>query len=481
MSLDLLTTHSAESNSSSEHVIASKRRSLAWLLPLGLAVGFTLIILLLFGKKLIPATDVQTAPVITLRLGNDKLSDVTTEPDQAKEVGKVNSIEKGQMIFQASGWIEPDPYITFVPTLINGVINTVHVLEGQEVKKGDLLATFIDDDMKINLAEAKQRIFSLEARIEAHCKGILITEAELKSAQQMIISQKSTLDTATDLQNRLHRLAVGDVSEQQIVQAELDTKQQAALLEEAKTNIPRLEARIEQINFERTAMESNVNELKTARDRAQLAMDRTRITAPMDGKILHLHAAPGKRRMLNMDIPKSSVIVEMYDPEKLQARIDVPLSEAAGLTIGQFVELSSDILPDLTLTGKVTRINGEADLQRNTLQAKVSIENPDPRLRPEMLLRAKFFSTDSTASPSARSTTSANSRLSIFVPAEAVINGESVWVVTDNQTSKFRNITITDEKREGHYRVLDGVLSGEEVILPPHTGLKDGTRLNITN
>ena len=40
----------------------------------------------------------------------------------------------------------------------------------------------------------------------------------------------------------------------------------------------------------------------------------------------------------------------------------------------------------------MTRILGEADLQRNTLQVKVSLLQPDPKLRPEMLCRAKFFS-----------------------------------------------------------------------------------------
>ncbi|NIP97960.1 MAG: HlyD family secretion protein, partial [Akkermansiaceae bacterium] len=87
----------------------------------------------------------------------------------------------------------------------------------------------------------------------------------------------------------------------------------------------------------------------------------------IDGIILHLHAAPGKKRMLTADDPTSALIVELYDPQKLQARIDVPLSEAAGLRVGQPVRLSTDLLPDARFNGEVTRIVGEADLQRNTL------------------------------------------------------------------------------------------------------------------
>ena len=50
------------------------------------------------------------------------------------------------------------------------------------------------------------------------------------------------------------------------------------------------------------------------------------------------------------------------------------------------------MLPNMKFDGRLTRISGEADLQRNTLQVKVQILNPDKRLRPEMLCQAKFFS-----------------------------------------------------------------------------------------
>ena len=82
----------------------------------------------------------------------------------------------------------------------------------------------------------------------------------------------------------------------------------------------------------------------------------------------------------------------MKSENKLQARIDVPLSEASKLFIGQEVEIACSMLPDTHFKGKLSRILGEADFQRNTLQVKVQILDPDLRLRPEMLCRAKFFS-----------------------------------------------------------------------------------------
>lgn len=443
-----------------------RRRSLTWLLPTGLLVGFLGIFAWLFGDRLLPALEVKTAPVITLRKADSSKTDATS---------KLEASTKGGMLFQASGWVEPDPYITYVPTLVNGVVKSVHVLAGQKVKKGELLATLVDDDARLDLAEAEQRIKSMELGIAAHCKGTDIAQAELEAARKKVLTAKSQVADAEDNLKRLKSIPEGAIPGQQLVQASLKLQQQRALLAETETQIPRIMARLEQIDEERLAMEAKVEELNTDRDRAQLALDRTRITTPMDAMVLHLHAAPGKKRMLNMDDPKSATIVELYEPEKLQARVDVPLNEAAGIRLGQHVELISDLLPDTVFTGKVTSITGEADLQRNTLQAKIAISNPDARLRPEMLVRAKFFASGDRASTG---TESVSGRMSIFVPEGAIVDGSHVWVVSPDNRADYRSLELGNEVRDGHRLVISGLKSGEQVIQPPHDKLKTGIRVS---
>jgi len=391
--------------------------------------------LLLFGKRLIPATKVSTAPVITIRQEAD-----TNLPSNTQ-------VTKGSMLFQASGWLEPDPYTTFVSTLVDGIVDEVYVLGGESVKKGDFLATLIDDD------------------------------AELVAASKKVDAFQTALMEAENNYQRLKKAPSGAVSQQQVISAKFAQRQKAALVGEAEAQISRIKARSAQIELERIAMTKRLQELETVSDRAKLALDRTRIVSPMDGIILHLHAAPGKKRLLNMDDPKSAVIVELYDPNKIQARIDVPLSEAAGMQIGQLIELSSDLLPNTILNGIVTRISGEADMQRNTLQAKVSVQNPDTRLRPGMLVRAKFFSTGK--SSLSQSESSSQGRLALYVPESALIDEQTVWVVDTQQKADLRTIKLTSESKDSHRRVVEGLRSGEQVILPPHKNLKPGTRLQF--
>ncbi|MDA7880896.1 efflux RND transporter periplasmic adaptor subunit [Akkermansiaceae bacterium] len=479
MSLDDLTKQTSTDRLPSA-TTPKRKRSLAWLLPVGLLLGFVLILTLLFGERLIPATEVDTAPVITVRAGES----AQQEPPSSPSESLTPPTGKGGLLFQASGWVEPDPYTVYSSTLINGVVSKVEVLEGEAVKKGDLLATLIDDDAKLDLQEAKQKHQSMEKRIVAHCAGLEIVAAEISAAHLKVESLETVLEEAQDNYSRISQLSEGSVSKQQLVQARLATERQIAMLAKARAEIPRLKAQRTQIEAERDTMRAALSELSTAQERAQLNLDRTRIKAPMDGIVLQLHAAPGKKRMLNMDDPLSAVIVELYDPNQLQARIDVPLNEAAALSAGQSVELISELLPDRTFEGTVTRISGQADLQRNTLQAKVSIKSPDFRLRPDMLVRAKFFAlsnrknsenTDNSAG------LTSSGRLSIYVPENALVSDSKVWVVSPDNTAESRTVTLGTETRDGHRLVIEGLRSGESVILPPHADLEDGTRITTSN
>ena len=478
MSLDDLisSTPSTSTRISSPPRSSRSSRSLAWLLPISLLFGFILIFALLFGERLLPALQVTTAPVITIRsgeaAGSASLGDEVPSPP--------SSPRRTELLFQASGWIEPDPYTVYAPTLINGIVAEVKVLEGDSVREGELLATLIDDDARLSLQSAQHRFTSMEKRIAAHCLEHGIVEANITAVQRRVEALETVLDAAHDTFSRLKRLSEGAVSQQELVQARLATERQIASIAEAQAEIPRLKARRTQIDAERETMLSTLDELATARAQAELELERTRIKSPIDGVVLRLHAAPGKKRMLAMDDPMSAVIVELYDPRKLQARIDVPLNEAAALSKGQAVDLVSDLLPNQTFQGTVTRINGQADLQRNTLQAKVSLKDPDPRLKPDMLVRARFYSAHRPGRDPVSEkgeTRRPSGRLSLYVPEEALVNGNRVWVVSVKNTAERRTLTLGSQRKDSHRLVLEGLRSGESVILPPHSDLREGARL----
>ena len=446
------------------------RRVPAALLPAGLAVAFLVLFGLLFGNRLVPALEVRIAPVITLRAAAGEAGTATTVP---------NNNRAQTLLFQSSGWVEPDPYITNVPSLVNGIVKEVHVLEGQAVKKGDVLATLIDDDARLDVEEAERAIATLDAMQVAHCAELPVLNAEMHAIQQRVVAHKSLLAEYQDAALRLASVPEGSVPALEVEKARLKVEGQQAVINETNSQFAGVMAKINKVDLERKTVDAKIKSAQTDLNRKKLALERTTIKAPMDGIVLHLHVAPGKKRMLGADDPKSAVIVELYDPTKLQARIDVPLTEAAALQIGQPVKLTTDLLPDAKFNAEVTRIVGQADLQRNTLQAKVRILNPDPRLRPEMLVRAEFFPGrkdpgTSTAEPSS------DGRLAIYVPADALFDRSEqsarAWIL-DQDRARLRELKLGREERDGHLLVYEGLRSGDRVILPPHDKLKPGKRV----
>lgn len=458
---------SLSSLTSPENSPATSRRGLpAWLIPLILLLGFAVVFAFLFGEKFLPSLAVKTAPVVTLR-GTAAHSGESTQ----------------ELLFQASGWLEPEPYAIQVPSLVNGIVNEVHVLEGDTVKKGDLLATLVDDEARLNLERSERMLTTIRSQVVAHCSRVPESKARLSAARAKVLAEDARLAEITDTANRLKSLPEGAASLGEITTAILQVERQAAVLAEARSEIPRIEAELATIDYERIAMGNTFLEAEAERDLAQLALSRHRITSPIDGRVLLLHAQPGKKKMLNMDDPKSALIVELYQPAHLQARIDVPLNEAAALQIGQPVELTTELLPDLVLIGTVLRITGEADIARNTLQAKVTIAGPDDRLRPEMLVRAKFFSAPSEPKEG-KNDESSSERLLLFAPTNALFdlqdNSAKAWVVTPESTAELRSLTLGSTRKEGAREVRSGLRSGEKLILPPLSELTPGHRITAT-
>jgi len=453
-------------------------------------IGFFALLAGIFGKRLLPATDLSIATVVTVRQSADDVARPSDVPHAAADsTGKATSMSDAPMLFQASGWVEPDPYHTMATALLDGVIKTVEVLEGDRVEKGQLIATLIDDDARLDLETAGSRLASLRAQASGHQRLIAIVEAEIGSLSKQVAVARARRNESVDVVERFEHVPAGTVAEREIFEARLELVTREAEIEALVVTELELEAKIEQLTEIQSDFTARVAEAKTDVARKQLMLDRTRIEAPIDGRILRLLVMPGQKRILRADDIDSAAVAILYDPEWLQARIDVPLAEAAQLVIGQPVRLRSELLPGKIFQGHVTRIAGEADIQRNTLQAKVEIENPDDRLRPEMLCRAEFLklqTTSGTSESAAATTTTASGgdRVQIYVPVDALADdGEqlenTVWKVDPSGSRVVpQRITLGREVREDHRLVLDGLKPGDRVVLNPPPNLEAGERFH---
>ena len=432
------------------------RRMPSWLIPAGIAVGFAMLFLLLFRDRVLPAPNVDVATVLT------------TPTDQAAPVQ--SNKNSGNMLFQASGWIEPDPLPIKATALIDGVINEVHVLEGQLVKKGETLATLVDADARLDLPAAEENHQMLIAKRDSQIASISSARKKLESVKAVHQAALTLQEDAADQHQRLSNLPKGTVPESDVITARLrrDRERLQSLAAEALSG--EAEAEIARLEIETRVREAEIAAAVVMVDEAKLALERTRIVSPVDGRVLRLTAVPGQKKMLAMDDIESSTIAILYQPDKLQVRVDVPLADAAGLSVGQSAKIRCSLHPDRVFTGEVTRITGEADVQRNTLQAKVRIHDPIDSLRPEMLTRVEFFG-NATASGTVTGS------LAVWMPENALTDG-SVWICDpESKRVTKREVQASTETRDGYIRITSGLRSGEQVVLSPQ-GLRDDQRVN---
>ena len=453
-----MTTPSLESLSRERESATPASRSRAWLLPLGILLGFALLFAILFRDRLLPATPVEIARAVAI-------------PGET-ETTESNTANHSSVLFQATGWVEPDPWSVKATSLIDGVVSEVHVLEGQKVEKDDLLATLIDDDAKLALSASEQELKRLESAREAHCAGITRTIEEMKGVQAQVTSAIAVREAAKDRLDRLKRSGTQAVSERDIVDARLDYERVSALVTAAESKVTEIAARMNELAFETVSMEHMIEAGRVAVDQAKLTLERTEIRAPISGRVLRLMVAPGKKRMLGMDDPESSTVAVLYDPAKLQVRVDVPLADAAQLQVGQPARIRCNLLPDEIFHGEVTRIVGEADIQRNTLQATVTIEDPHDALRPEMLCRVEFLKPSTISSTPQRG-------IVLWVPESAVDGDQRVWVIDPDTQRVDLHKVVLGESHDGMIQVTKGLLPGARVVLNP-SGLRANQRVKAS-
>ncbi len=430
-----------------------------------LFLGMTGLVAALFlfagWEHLVPAASVSTVAAIAVK-------------------ADVRHVRQGQIAFQAAGWVEPAPTEIKVSTLVDGIIREVHFIEGDQVKEGDVLAQLIDEDLILDLREAEAELGIMES-------AVAIATAEMMTAAANLVHQDRRIKTASaelaKLENERAILskagaAISKIQREQIVHA---CHIQEAILEdtEAKKILLGSELAVKKAMIANAEMKLRQQSVRI--ERAKLNLSRIKIHSPVDGIIMRLRAVVGSKHNVTSDNPDSAVIAELYRPEMLQVRVDVPLADAGALSVGQEAIIEFDILPGEKNNGSVTSIVGMADIQRNTLQAKVEIRDPSLKLRPEMLAKVKFQTM-----AKAPTEDDSGERVRIFIPKRAIqfidASSGSVWILNpgNNRLSR-KSIAIGQAEKEDWIEIKTGINPGQMVVTSDTAGLKEGARAKTQN
>ncbi|WP_220432172.1 efflux RND transporter periplasmic adaptor subunit [Falsirhodobacter xinxiangensis] len=246
----------------------------------------------------------------------------------------------------ASGQVESSNLVS-VGAQVSGTVETLAVRLGDKVAEGDLIAQIDNLDQKNDVRRAEAELAQIDAQIAAK-------NANERAAQ-----------LAFERQVRLR--AQGNSYEE--------------ALETAEANLDVLKAEIEQLAAQKTSAEIAVAT-------AQTALDRTSITAPINGTVVAIVTQQGQTVNANQSTP---TIVKLADLENMVVKAEISEADVVRVKSGQDVTFSILGDPERVFEASVRAIEpapaGIKDADTISTEEAIyynglfDVENPDGQLR----------------------------------------------------------------------------------------------------
>ena len=472
------------------------------LLPLALVAGFAALVLWASWDVVAPPVAVKVVPVRV-------------------QTGTVDVV--GQELFRANGWVEPLPRPTDVPVQTEGMYRVERVLvnPGDRVSKGQELVVL--DTARAELdretaerQHAKYLAAAKAARADETKAGVAVTNAEaavtLAKAEGAGETNAATADAAkgevgvraaeltVEIEAELwrSRAVTSDVKLKQARQAlevanaerdaaaaklaaaksraEVRVKQAGLAVATAKAERGTAAARVEQAGKDADAAEAVVR-------KAKLELERAKVLAPFDGVVMGLHVRPGRTAGGKDSLAESKgAVVTLYDPKKLQVRVEVPVAKFALVRQGAPAEVEvEDVLPGRKLPAVVLYDAHLANVSRNSVPVTVELRGEPPaELRPDMIAAVRFLAPPGAGGPKAEAARR------VVIPRKLLLTESEqvrVWVV-DPATGRadLRSVELApgEKDRQGESaEVVAGLNPTDKLIAAGRETLRPGSRIKV--
>jgi len=373
------------------------------------------------------------------------------------------------VVLNATGYIVAAHRIEVAAKVV-GKVKWIGVDKGDHVREGDVMVRLEDDEYQAQMEQARGQSAMLQAKLDEALHGS--RPEEIAQAQANLESARADLENARVSLNRVKsQIGEGLVANQAVddAQARYDSAVHKVNSLQKAYELIKLGPRQEEID----SLRGQVQQAKGAVDYAETNLANTVIRAPVTGTILERAVERGEFVTTSFvgDRGAKGYVVSLADLNDLEVELDINQNDFAKLHSGQHGVVTTDAFPDRKYDGFIKEISPEANRQKATVQIKVKIVKPDEYLRPEMNASVGFLAD---APPASAKTSAAPARPVIIVPASAVKEG-AVFVMLDGKA--VRRSVKTGATSGSGIRIEEGLVGGEDLIVAPPAGLKDGDKV----
>lgn len=322
------------------------------------------------------------------------------------------------------------------PTTAGRVLN-VKADVGDQVKAGDLLA-------EMDAVDIAQRMAALQATV-ARASSVL------NAAQAQLSDAKARRELANINARRNQDLAAQNFISAGALEARLQEKASAdAGYQIAVANLE--------------AAGQDLSRTKAERDALGKQRANVRLIAPSSGIVVSREAEAGST------VVAGQAVLRMVDPNSLWIKMRVDQGRSAGLTRGLPAKITLRSQPNVSIRGKVARVEMQADSVTEERIAQIEFDASSDALHQTSIGELAEVTLELPQSAPA-----------LILPNAAIqrIRGKvGVWRIQEGKL-EYVPVRLGASDLAGQVQVLEGLKSGDTIVVYSQKALIDSTRIKL--
>jgi len=348
----------------------------------------------------------------------------------------------------ASGHVET-PFRVEIASQITAMVAEVLVEEGQSVVAGQRLVLLVSRELEASLVLATAAVAQADARMRQ------LRELTLPAAQETLKQANATLANAETAFARAKSLAASGYG----TRATLDAAMKDRNVAQAQMRTAELQVFTSAPGGSDYAMaQTQLGQSEASANAAKARLDYATILAPRDGVLIARNVergtvvAPGKELLILAPTGSTQIVVQIDEK-------NLGLLEA-----GQKALVSADAYPNRHFEAVLTFINPSIDINRASVEVKLTVAEPPPYLRQDMTVSVDIEV--------------ARSADTIVVPARSVrdAQGKAPWVLAVAGGSAVARTVRVGLRSADEVEILEGVATGDHLV-PASAAIVAGQRL----
>lgn len=345
-----------------------------------------------------------------LQAAESQLAAAKINADMATQAARAQQLQTGTPAWtdKTADDYQPSWYYTKAETL-KAAQDQVDAAQKSLDSELEKLQTELDKSSSKEFVDAEKRLILAQASLDAAEKTLAQAKAAVdndeleKNAQDTRDSADAELQAARKEYDRL----AGSAGAKDIIDARVRVSVARQKLEDSRNTLMALQTGDDaiQVQAAEAAVKSaetmveqakaGIGQANAAKALAQLQLDKSKVTSPIDGTVLTVNVKSGEI------IPAGGNVMTIANLDTLELIVYLPEDQYGQVKLDQSVKVTTDSFGAREFNGKVIYIADEAEFTPRSVQTqqarkmtvyavKIQVENPNHDLKPGMPADVKF-------------------------------------------------------------------------------------------